>query len=66
MFVHPMNMRPERCLNWHFKMPEASVDAAEATPEANNDLNEDEAAGLDKSEYNLGTLESEGDHPSKP
>ena len=47
-------------------MPEASVDAAEATPEANNDLNEDEAAGLDKSEYNLGTLESEGDHPSKP
>ena len=59
LFVHPQNMRPDRCNNWHFKLPEPEVNVTPAINEAENQLNEDEIAGLDQSEYNLGTLDSD-------
>ena len=54
-----MDMRPDRCNNWHFKLPEPEVEAAAVVNEAENELNEDEIAGIDQSEYNLGSLESD-------
>ena len=47
LFVHPMDMRPDRCNNWHFKLPEPEVEAAAVVNEAENELNEDEIAGID-------------------
>ena len=52
-------MRPDRCNNWHFKLPEPEVFTPEEVKEAENELNEDEIAGMDRSEYNLGTMESD-------
>ena len=52
-------MRPDRCNNWHFKLPDPEVVTPEEVKEAENELNEDEIAGMDRSEYNLGTMESD-------